>query len=75
MSTGSGEPGQGAEGTTNEGGDPQERTTCTPCRGTGRLVSALGGERHEVTCPWCGGSGRFSPGRDAQAEPAEKPDA
>jgi DnaJ-class molecular chaperone len=47
------------------------RTTCTPCRGTGRLVSNLGGEPHEVTCPWCGGSGQFVPGRDAQESPAE----
>jgi DnaJ-class molecular chaperone len=51
------------------GGD--DRSTCTPCRGTGRLMSSLGGQSHEVTCPWCGGSGRFTAGRDAQAEPAE----
>lgn len=50
----------------------EDRGTCTPCRGTGRLVSTLGGDAHEVTCPWCGGSGRFQPGRDAQeAGPAE----
>lgn len=48
-----------------------DRSTCTPCRGTGRLLSSLGGRSHEVTCPWCGGSGRFTAGRDAQAEPAE----
>ncbi|HWD63842.1 MAG TPA: hypothetical protein VG405_01585 [Solirubrobacteraceae bacterium] len=46
----------------------QDRSQCTPCRGTGRLISAKGGTRHEVTCPWCGGSGRFQPGRDAQVE-------
>jgi len=40
---------------------------CRPCRGTGRVISALGGRRREVTCPWCGGSGVFQPGRDAQA--------
>jgi DnaJ-class molecular chaperone len=44
---------------------------CTPCRGTGRVVSNLGGESHEVTCPWCGGSGQFIPGRNAQDAPAE----
>jgi DnaJ-class molecular chaperone len=47
------------------------RTTCTPCRGTGRVISTLGGEPHSVTCPWCGGSGQFIPGRDAQNSPAE----
>jgi hypothetical protein len=49
------------------------RTTCTACRGTGRLTSGLGGTPHEVTCPWCGGTGEFQPGRDAQADPAEAP--
>ena len=50
----------------------EDRGTCTPCRGTGRLVSTLGGEAHEVRCPWCEGSGRFRPGHDAQeAGPAE----
>jgi len=44
-----------------------DRTTCTACRGTGRLLSALGGDAHEVTCPWCGGDGAFQAGRDAQA--------
>jgi DnaJ-class molecular chaperone len=48
------------------------RTTCTACRGTGKLTSGLGGSPHEVTCPWCGGSGEFQPGRDAQdAGPAD----
>ena len=44
--------------------DPQR---CTACRGTGRVISTLGGERHEVICPWCEGTGRFVPGHDAQA--------
>ena len=35
------------------------RRTCTACRGTGKLISGLGGVSHEVTCPWCGGSGEF----------------
>ena len=47
------------------------RKVCTPCRGTGRVISNLGGEPHEVTCPWCGGTGTFVPGRDAQESPAE----
>lgn len=47
------------------------RGTCTPCRGTGTVISALGGDPHEVTCPWCSGTGRFEPGRDAQQAPVE----
>jgi DnaJ-class molecular chaperone len=43
--------------------DPQR---CIACRGTGRVLSTLGGEPHQVTCPWCEGSGRFIPGHDAQ---------
>ena len=50
----------------------EDRGTCTPCHGTGKVISALGGEQHEVTCPWCGGTGRFQPGRDAQESPAER---
>ncbi len=51
------------------GGD--DARTCTPCRGTGRLTSGLGGTPHEVTCPWCRGTGRRIPGIDAQESPAE----
>jgi DnaJ-class molecular chaperone len=40
---------------------------CGPCRGTGRLISNLGGEPHEVACPWCEGTGHFLPGHDAQS--------
>ncbi|HWE08737.1 MAG TPA: hypothetical protein VG325_05260 [Solirubrobacteraceae bacterium] len=44
---------------------------CTACRGTGRLISGLGGEPHQVTCPWCQGTGVRIPGIDAQQAPAE----
>lgn len=44
---------------------------CHPCRGTGQLISGLGGEPHQVVCPWCEGTGRRIPGRDAQEHPAE----
>ena len=40
---------------------------CTPCRGTGQVISNLGGTPQQVTCPWCEGSGVFLPGHDAQA--------
>ena len=40
---------------------------CAPCRGTGNVISNLGGEPAEVTCPWCEGGGVQLPGHDAQA--------
>ena len=51
--------------------DANDRVTCTPCRGLGKLISNKGGQAHEVTCPWCGGTGQFQPGHDAQASVAE----
>jgi DnaJ-class molecular chaperone len=46
---------------------PNETRACPPCRGTGRVVSRLGGSAQTVTCPWCEGSGHVIPGHDAQA--------
>jgi DnaJ-class molecular chaperone len=40
---------------------------CAPCRGTGKVVSNLGGEPSTVTCPWCEGQRVLIPGHDAQA--------
>lgn len=45
---------------------PDPRSQCSPCRGTGTLISRLGGSEHTVTCPWCEGSGSFIPEHDAQ---------
>ena len=39
---------------------------CSACRGTGRVISNLGGTAHEVPCPWCEGGGRRIPGHNAQ---------
>jgi hypothetical protein len=39
-----------------------------PCRGTGKVISNLGGTPNSVTCPWCDGSGVRVPGIDAQAK-------
>jgi hypothetical protein len=39
-----------------------------PCRGTGRVISNLGGEQSKVQCPWCGGGGVRLVGIDAQAQ-------
>ncbi|MFN8176288.1 MAG: hypothetical protein U0T02_14595 [Solirubrobacteraceae bacterium] len=39
---------------------------CPPCRGTGRLISGLGGSPQDVTCPWCEGDGVLRSDHDAQ---------
>ena len=38
-----------------------------PCRGSGVVISMLGGATSELPCPWCEGSGRRMQGIDAQA--------
>ena len=38
-----------------------------PCRGTGKVISNLGGHASKVTCPWCEGDGTRHPEIDAQA--------
>ena len=53
--------------------EPHDPNRCTPCRGTGRVISGLGGEPKPVTCPWCEGTGVRVAGHDAQA--AKKPAA
>jgi hypothetical protein len=40
---------------------------CAPCRGTGHVISNLGGTAQQVTCPWCEGGGVQLPAHDAQA--------
>jgi hypothetical protein len=37
------------------------------CRGTGRVISNLGGTAATVACPWCDGRGVRSADIDAQA--------
>jgi DnaJ-class molecular chaperone len=53
----------------NEDRDEQSHgpRECMPCRGTGKLVSNLGGTPSTVTCPWCEGAGVRIAGIDAQA--------
>lgn len=48
----------------SDAGDAQP---CPPCRGTGQLISTLGGEPKSVPCPWCEGTGHLIPEHDAQA--------
>ena len=45
--------------------EPRE---CMPCRGSGQVISNLGGTAKTVTCPWCGGGGVRTAGVDAQAK-------
>lgn len=47
--------------------EPVEPAACAPCRGTGQLLSNLGGEQSTVVCSWCEGSGVQLPAHDAQA--------
>jgi DnaJ-class molecular chaperone len=55
----------------SDGGDSTEAShgpqECMPCRGSGRVVSSLGGETNKITCPWCQGEGTRQYGIDAQA--------
>jgi hypothetical protein len=48
-------------------GASHEPRECMPCRGTGKVISTLGGMPSRVTCPWCGGGGVRLAGIDAQA--------
>jgi len=47
--------------------EPTAPQACSACRGTGSVISNLGGEPHELSCPWCDGSGVTTAGHDAQA--------
>jgi len=37
------------------------------CRGSGQVISSLGGTPSKLTCPWCDGAGARVPGIDTQA--------
>jgi hypothetical protein len=45
--------------------EPRE---CMPCRGSGQVISNLGGTPGRIDCPWCGGGGVRVPDTDAQAK-------
>jgi hypothetical protein len=48
-------------------GGTHEARECMACRGTGKVISSLGGSSSTVDCPWCAGTGMRSPEIDAQA--------
>jgi len=45
------------------------------CRGSGQVISNLGGAESKVPCPWCGGNGRRIADVDAQARWVAERDA
>jgi hypothetical protein len=48
---------------------------CMACRGSGKLISNLGGTPSTVSCPWCEGGGVRLPEVDAQAHwPPNEPE-
>jgi len=46
---------------------------CTACRGTGSVISNLGGSPRTVVCPWCEGTRAYIRNHDAQAHWGEPP--
>jgi DnaJ-class molecular chaperone len=58
---------RGAVTADEEAPEAAEPVPCTVCRGTGTLISNLGGSPSTVTCAWCEGTGTYLPEHDAQA--------
>jgi DnaJ-class molecular chaperone len=50
-----------------EAAGPIAASPCSACRGSGIVISNLGGEPHEQQCPWCDGGGVILRDHDAQA--------
>jgi DnaJ-class molecular chaperone len=57
---------------TNTDDQPRE---CQACRGTGKVISNLGGSPSTIDCPWCEGRGHFIPDHNAQTRWTESPSA
>lgn len=56
-----------------EEGATEPAARCTACRGSGAVISGLGGTPKTLSCPWCDGGGAYLPGHDAQAHWREQP--
>jgi DnaJ-class molecular chaperone len=52
---------------TAEAAEPDAPEPCAACRGSGVVISNLGGEPHQLSCPWCDGGGVTLREHDAQA--------
>ncbi len=50
-----------------QGPGSHEPRECMACRGSGKVISNLGGAPSELTCPWCAGGGVRRAEVDAQA--------
>jgi hypothetical protein len=55
--------------------EPDAPEPCSACRGSGVVISGLGGEPHELACPWCEGGGVVLREHDAQAHWRDEVDA
>jgi DnaJ-class molecular chaperone len=55
-----------ANGTEGEDARRSAPRECMACRGSGEVISHLGGEPKAVTCPWCEGTGVRGAISDAQ---------
>src|SRR4051794_15588226 len=53
-------------------GEERAPRECMACRGSGSVVSNLGGTPKTVTCPWCRGTGMRIADNDAQSGWAEQ---
>jgi DnaJ-class molecular chaperone len=51
----------------DRGGEAHAPRECMACRGSGSVISNLGGTPNTVACPWCRGTGMRVPEIDAQA--------
>lgn len=51
---------------TDQTSTPTDAPPCTACRGTGKVISRLGGEPRPMECPWCEGTGRRLAAHNAQ---------
>lgn len=60
-------PGYGARPMTDAPAPALQPVACSPCSGSGKVLSNLGGTLHSLPCPWCEGTGVEIPGHDAQA--------
>jgi hypothetical protein len=56
---------QGESG--GQGPGSHEPRECMACRGSGKVISNLGGTPSELSCPWCGGGGVRQADVNAQA--------